>query len=369
MTILDTLIQLPTNVLTVARNVLTSLLDPSTPLVPFIPKPLKLLFVLLVLLNAPSFPFVWHYRIFRHPISTYLKVYRKGRERYIDEWKKESDARGGMKQRSRLWAKAWIDECDYNMHLSNSSYPKRLDEARMDWMLKAMSPAFTPKSHMALASTHFIFIKEIPMGSDYVMESRVGGWGDKWMYMVTEFIIYPKKGRKGGKGKKLVDPKPTPAGPAMSTDLNPIATAASSTSASPSQTGTSTPVTLEEVKRSANLRMRHPREDGGVVCCLAVSEGVFKMGRVTVPPRIAMFLALLSPSKADQVRAKNIILNVPDRGRHFLRGGWRDEPDAATLGADIGHEGGLSTAEEEEEKWFQKGMKGMDMVNEGLGVF
>jgi hypothetical protein len=36
--------------------------------------------------------------------------------------------------------------------------------------------------------------------------------------------------------------------------------------------------------KKATYRARQPRSDGGVVCCLAVNEYCFKIGRVTVPP-------------------------------------------------------------------------------------
>ena len=50
----------------------------------------------------------------------------------------------------------------------------------MDWCIEAMAPVFTPNVHMALGASHYVFIKEIPLGSEYVMETRVGGWGEKW---------------------------------------------------------------------------------------------------------------------------------------------------------------------------------------------
>jgi hypothetical protein len=41
---------------------------------------------------------------------------------------------------------------------------------------------------------------------------------------------------------------------------------------------------LEAAKTVASVRVRQPREDGGVVCCFSVVEYCFKVGRVTVPP-------------------------------------------------------------------------------------
>jgi hypothetical protein len=50
----------------------------------------------------------------------------------------------------------------------------------MDWCIEAFSPFFTPGSHMALGASHYVFLKEIPMGMEYIMESRAAGWGEKW---------------------------------------------------------------------------------------------------------------------------------------------------------------------------------------------
>jgi len=33
---------------------------------------------------------------------------------------------------------------------------------------------------MAMGASHYVFFKEIPIGSEYTMEAKIGGWGDKW---------------------------------------------------------------------------------------------------------------------------------------------------------------------------------------------
>jgi len=50
----------------------------------------------------------------------------------------------------------------------------------MKWCIDAMAPIFTPGCHMALGASHYVFIKEVPLGHEYVMETRMGGWDDKW---------------------------------------------------------------------------------------------------------------------------------------------------------------------------------------------
>lgn len=39
---------------------------------------------------------------------------------------------------------------------------------------------------MALAGSHYIFIKEIPIGSEYTMETRAIGWGEKWYVSLAD---------------------------------------------------------------------------------------------------------------------------------------------------------------------------------------
>jgi len=103
-------------------------------------------------------------------------------------------------------------------------------------------------------------------------------------YLQTEFIIYPKssssKPKTMGKSRDVSLP-----------DLSLLGTFTPDITS-----GNSTPPTiLEETKQSA-LRSRPPRKDGGVVCCLAISEYCFKMGRVTVPPVSVLVTALFDRS-------------------------------------------------------------------------
>lgn len=59
-------------------------------------------------------------------------------------------------------------------------YAKNSDPSRMNFCIRALSPLFTPKVIAALAASHYVFLKEVPIGSDYVIETRAGGWGEKW---------------------------------------------------------------------------------------------------------------------------------------------------------------------------------------------
>jgi hypothetical protein len=50
----------------------------------------------------------------------------------------------------------------------------------MTWCIEALSPVFTPGVQMAFGASHYVFLKEIPMGSEYFIETKLGGWGEKW---------------------------------------------------------------------------------------------------------------------------------------------------------------------------------------------
>jgi hypothetical protein len=83
----------------------------------------KIILLLLFLLQAPSWPFVWHFRVWCYPLKAYWEVYTKGRKTYIDNYERNVMKRGGVKLITKLKRTAWVDDCDYNMHLSNSYVP------------------------------------------------------------------------------------------------------------------------------------------------------------------------------------------------------------------------------------------------------
>jgi hypothetical protein len=96
------------------------------------------------------------------------------------------------------------------------------------------------------------------------------------IYVVTEYVIYPKKSSR-------TKSAPTPSPP--SSKIIPTITS------EPTLSRTDTPEPSSTAKegsadllKKATYRARQPRSDGGVVCCLAVNEYCFKIGRVTVPP-------------------------------------------------------------------------------------
>lgn len=202
------------------------------------------------------------------------------------------------------------------------------------------------------------------------------------LYLITEYVIYPKK-NPSRKGKEKVQPDTAPVGgPSAVPSIS--ALASGSDSPMPSS-GTATPATdIESVKKSALLRTRAPRSDGGVVCALAVSEYCVKAGRVTVPPvsslvivamgscakiqRIALHFSMMSKDKTKRDHARNLLFGNKDFGYGWLRGGWKEEKNAATLGMDIGHDD-IAQEVTEEAEWVTKAKDGMEKVTDGLSVF
>lgn len=140
------------------------------------------------------------------------------------------------------------------------------------------------------------------MGTEYVMETRTAGWGDKWcvlslapashadtirIYLVTEFIIYPKSKptKKLNAAKAKIDAQLASAPTSASGPIIPsISAPGTGTSTPQSVSGTVSSIpNMDEAKKAA-ARNRPPRADGGIVTCIAVFEYCFKIGRVTIPP-------------------------------------------------------------------------------------
>jgi xanthine/CO dehydrogenase XdhC/CoxF family maturation factor len=81
-----------------------------------------------------------------------------------------------------------------------------------------------------------------------------------------------------------------------------------------------------------------------------------------------MYISLQTSSPAARDHARSLILSK-DGGRAWLRGGWKDEPNAYDLGRDVGLEGdrelGLAMADAGV-SWVEKGTRGMEVVARGL---
>lgn len=162
------------------------------------------------------------------------------------------------------------------------------------------------------------------------------------MYLIAEFVTYPKgKGKGRGKGRHASSATAS----AHRTDVQRAAQAASdaglrtrlssagipdisqppSGHGSPEDSGAedkSRKVTAPTSKKGPTVEIR---PDGSVLHCFAVSTYCFKIGRITVPPRVALSFCGYGDSK-NWERASRL-LHSPDRGRKWLQGGWKDEAE------------------------------------------
>lgn len=77
---------------------------------------------------------------------------------------------------------------------------------------------------------------------------------------------------------------------------------------------------------------------------------------------------MLSTDKSKRDHARSLLFGSKDQGKAWVRGGWKKEPNADTLGFDIGHEFAATEAKEEAQ-WIRDAREGMIKVNEGLSVF
>lgn len=74
---------------------------------------------------------------------------------------------------------------------------------------------------------------------------------------------------------------------------------------------------------------------------------------------------MLSPDETERQRAMNTLLKSKDKGKSFLRGGWKEDPKADQLGRDVGQERTVVG----EGLWYEDGRAAMEKVVEGLSAF
>ncbi|KAG8981678.1 hypothetical protein FRB90_007071, partial [Tulasnella sp. 427] len=324
------------------KEILLAIVGPSDKsMLPFIPRPIKLLFALLFILNWRSWPLVWHWKVWKHVFEVRWDAWRK--------------ARAGIAQRKRwlferscvnadpfeivstLQCYAGVDDCDYNMHLSNSCYAKSVDSARMKAAMDVFLPIFGDGGWMPLGGAQYQFIREIPLGTHYEIQSSIGGWEEKWLFLVHHYISYPSKNKRSQTASQAIGRPPMP---------GPNITAPSTPSLIDSPPRANSPKPVREPYRppiGIDLsKIRKPLPEGAVVHCVAVSLYCFKIGRITIPPRVAMIASGFGdPSKQRWFRVQDLRFSAPDpmlagkgkkgkdavtnRMTDMLKGGWKTD--------------------------------------------
>ncbi|ODQ63413.1 hypothetical protein NADFUDRAFT_72162 [Nadsonia fulvescens var. elongata DSM 6958] len=90
-------------------------------------------------------------------------------------------------------------ECDFNGHKSNSTYFTDLDIARSDLMIwvfqKFLIKSLKTKGwsrgmpYIPVASVQTAFKRQIDPLQSYRVKSRIIGWDDKWILVLSKFVV------------------------------------------------------------------------------------------------------------------------------------------------------------------------------------
>ncbi|EGN91776.1 hypothetical protein SERLA73DRAFT_192050 [Serpula lacrymans var. lacrymans S7.3] len=334
---------------------------------------LKYVFFLLLLVNARSLPLAWHVRIFRPVVYLRLQYYllrlhllfssKEVKVKASNDWAESLSPVGAHPFEMTTVYKTWasLDESDFNGHLSNSSYAKTLDAARFKTALASFPAFFRSGGWMALGATHYHFIREIPMFARYEVRVTIGGWDNKWIYVICRFVS--KSQKKGRSSDRQESPTPSPPPGSMSSTLQ----ASLHTPVNADELGTplpNTPAGLASVPSADNVAVmnvlqRTEEPDGATLHCVSISTMCFKQGRITVPPGVIIAAegfsrppsagssdpspSTSSPTASSPVNsysranppptwALSQSLRLAPTGsmrtfREFLKGGWRNVPE------------------------------------------
>ncbi|PGH17671.1 hypothetical protein AJ79_01033 [Helicocarpus griseus UAMH5409] len=176
----------------------------------------KNLALFLVLVNIKSLPFVWHARVFFHLFKN-VNFRRHSHPQLKERFQKKTGNRGAhpLFTPVSVTSHTSLFETDYNMHKSNSTYFSDLDVSRTALVTNLCTPGmeicrreldrqvdangkkkYPGSLAVMLGSVYCSFKKEIPPYERYEMQSRISGWDEKWLYVITYFLRPAK--RKGG---------------------------------------------------------------------------------------------------------------------------------------------------------------------------
>ncbi|KAJ7662711.1 hypothetical protein DFH06DRAFT_987340 [Mycena polygramma] len=296
------------------------------------PTAAKYFVILLLVLNAGSFPLVWHFRVWSRVFElrsallwhhvTHFYLGKDQKKLALQVWY-ESYLPIGVHPFRAMWKyQRFVGEClddsDFNLHMSNSSYAKALDSARFRLALATFPNIFRCGGWVPLAATHFHYIREIPMLTRYEVRTTIGAWDEKWIWCVSRFVKPPSKSQSR-KQKSHPSQNENEAHIASALALaTGVASAIPSlkTPATPlgGMSGVDTPVSgvavgdnlnnnggthgmngngsanePDAVSRALLKRAVGAVEaDGALLYTVAVSQLCYKQGRITVPPAVVL---------------------------------------------------------------------------------
>src|SRR5690606_8122712 len=85
-------------------------------------------------------------------------------------------------------------ECDLNLHKSNSTYFSDLDIARTHLIAHIIKKSLKKRhgtgqsTYVALAGVNCLFRREIKPFTKYEIVTRILGWDEKWLWVVSHFV-------------------------------------------------------------------------------------------------------------------------------------------------------------------------------------
>lgn len=149
----------------------------------------KLILLLLVALSPKSIPFAWHFKFFSNVLKYLILANPK-------------DIPASIFDPVDYHTRCSLFECDFNMHKSNSTYFSDLDNARGLLMLKTFKNFFNSHKkqngsypYLPLGGVLTVFKKEIKPLQAYNVKSRILGWDQKWLFVLSRFETVGRDGK------------------------------------------------------------------------------------------------------------------------------------------------------------------------------
>ncbi|KAJ7473163.1 hypothetical protein B0H11DRAFT_2037461 [Mycena galericulata] len=282
----------------------------------------KYIAIALLLLNAGAWPLLWHFRLFAPLFEGYfglslvkLRHVFSGTERRreaLEAWY-EGHMQIGEHPFRKVWTRSLrvrLDQGDFNMHMSNSSYAQVLDAARLRLALSAFPNIFRCGGWVPLSATYYHFIREIPIFSKYEVRASIGSFDDKWLWVVSRFVKPPsKKSKSKSKSKSapqsatatategepphstLIPTLKTPATPLASGSTTPLLGPGTGFAGSASGDGDGEAVAHAQAllaREVAKAKTEEGELDGAMLYTITVEQFCFKLGRITVPPAVVL---------------------------------------------------------------------------------
>lgn len=92
---------------------------------------------------------------------------------------------------SRLDLAVWPTDVDLNVHLTNSRYPVMMDLGRLDLLLRSGVLWSLREARVAplVAEIHTRFLKDLPLGTRFTLETRAVGRDRKAIVMRQRFLV------------------------------------------------------------------------------------------------------------------------------------------------------------------------------------